>query len=142
MNEDECKYKWQYENRWQCQHDPQCQNGEQCREEMCNCNKVNIQSHRRKSLHKKCHDRWMKQNKWECKHNPTCQNEWECKRDCECRNEWQEENTQEELEDKFFRRRCEKCNRFSWASSFRLYMQKPKDINVGKFMGILPCMRY
>jgi hypothetical protein len=112
---------------------------------MCNC-EVNIQSHWRN--HQKCHDKWMAQNKWECKHNQKCQNEWECKRDYECRNEWQEEYTQEKLkeyqlnkEDEFFCRHCEECKGSSTVSSFRLYIQKPKDINVGKFMGILPCIR-
>jgi len=137
-----CQDKWQYQNRWKCQHNrPRCQSGEQCRKRMCICHQLR-QHNQYRPLYlphyheQQCQNKWMKRNEWKCKHNPTCGNEWECKREYKCRYEWQEEYTQEKLkeyqpveEDEFFRRLCKNCNQKSMVSSFRLYMQQPKDIN-------------
>lgn len=106
---------------------------------MCNCQ----YRYYRSDHERHCQNKWTKLSEWKCNHESKCRSEWECQWECKCQHEWLKKYTLEELEKyqsskKNFSQLCKECNQESLVSSFRLYKQQPKNINVGCIPKLYP----
>ncbi|RIA89651.1 hypothetical protein C1645_186653 [Glomus cerebriforme] len=137
-NDSACLDIWLRKHKWQCKHEPfKCSFRKTCRSLECKCRYNRFRQHEWK-----CQNIWIKQNEWQCRHDQKCKTERKCRQqEFQCPNEWQStEYTQELLkdylektpqeQDDFFIERCEKCKKKCLISSFRLYLQQPKSLEV------------